>query len=85
MTKIDSDSVRHDHRNDFRTAQIVDAVIMYLTADGIAGNAMRYMKRHSVPSTVQHRVLNNTARIRRKSLESLRHNITRMMEIEIDR
>jgi len=85
VTISNSDSVRHEKRNDFKTAQIVDAVIMYLTADGIASNAMRYMSRRGVPSNVQHRVLNNTAKIRHKGLESLRHNIQSMKDIEIGR
>lgn len=79
------DTVRYDNRYDYKTAHIVDAVVMYLTADGSVANAMHYMNRHAISSSVQNRVLKNTATIRRKSLVYLQHCTLRMMEIEIGR
>lgn len=77
------DSDQNNQRYDTRTAQIVDTAIMYLTADGKATNAHYYMKMHCIPGSVQSRVLNHTATIRRKSLQHLQHTIRGMIEIEL--
>ena len=77
------DSVQNNQRSDTLTAQVVDSVIMYLTADGKIANAHRYMKMQCVPDSVQSRVLNHTAVIRRKSLQLLQHTIRGMFEIEL--
>ena len=77
------DSVQCNQRNDTLTAQIVDTVIMYLTADGKAANANHYMKMRCVPDSVQSRVFNHNAVIRRKSLQLFQYTIMGMIEIEL--
>jgi hypothetical protein len=77
------ESVQCNQRYDTLTAQVVDSVIMYLTADGKVANARQYMKLHSVPDSVQSRVLSQSAVIRRKSLQFLQHTIRGMFEIEL--
>jgi hypothetical protein len=77
------DSVQCNQRYDTLTAQVVDSVIMYLTADGKVANAHHYMQMRRVPDPVQSRVLNQTAVIRRKSLQLLQHTIRGMFEIEL--
>ena len=78
-------SLEHERRFDWRTAQVVDRVINYLSMDGRVANAHHYMKKHLVPEAVQARVLSNTAVIRHKSLLHFRRNIGRMDEIEVAR
>jgi hypothetical protein len=77
------DSVQDNQRYDALTAQDVDTVIMYLTADGKVANANHFMKMRCVPDSVQSRVLNHTAVIRRKSMQLLQHTIRGMIEIEL--
>lgn len=61
-------SIQHEGRNDWHTAQVVDAMINYLTAGGKVGFAKNCMDMHLVPISVQKRVMNHTAVIRHRSL-----------------
>ena len=58
--------LQKEQRSDWRTAQIVDAIICYLGQGGSPGFAHDYMNMHLVPRTVQLRVLGNTAVIRHR-------------------
>ena len=55
-----------EKRADWRTAQIVDAIILYIGQGGSSGFAHEYMNMHLVPRNVQLRVLDGLAVIRHR-------------------
>ena len=65
-------SAQFMERTDWRTAQIVDDAILFLSSGGKPALALRYMSERFVPPSVQQRVLSNQAVLRHRDRTALR-------------